>query len=134
MNGGALTVTAGNGLTGGGSVALGSSTSLAVAYGSIANTAVQGNTSLTCASGTGNLSGGGTAITLGTGGTCGSISITNSPTFTGTLAVQGAGGITVGVAGASGTVGVIKLANGQQRQPHHAPKRCRRPEPDHQHT
>jgi hypothetical protein len=77
-----LTVTAGTGLSGGGSVALGSSTSLSVAYGSTAGTAVQGNTTLTCPSGTGNLSGGGTTITLGTGGSCASLNTIASPSFT----------------------------------------------------
>lgn len=80
-NSGALTVTAGTGLTGGGSVALGGSTTLNVAYGSSASTAVQGNTSLICASGTGNLTGGGNTITLGTGGTCGGISTNNAVSF-----------------------------------------------------
>lgn len=70
-NGGGLTITPGAGSLG-----------LAVAYGSGANTAVQGNTGLTCPSGTGNLTGGGTAITLGAGGTCGAISTINNPTFT----------------------------------------------------
>lgn len=107
---GALTVTAGTGLSGGGSVNLGGTTSLSVAYGATASTAVAGNTTLTCASGTGNLTGGGTSITLGSGGTCGSIGITNSPTFSGTLAVQGSGGITVGVA--STTDGQLTFANG----------------------
>ncbi|MEK7594902.1 MAG: hypothetical protein AAB436_04675, partial [Patescibacteria group bacterium] len=82
---------------------------LSVLYGATASTAVQGNTSLTCASGTGNLSGGGNSITLGSGGSCNNLTITNSPTFSGTLAVQGAGGITVGVAGT--TAGVVNLAN-----------------------
>ena len=86
-----LTVTAGNGLTGGGSVSLGNSTSLAVAYGSSANTAVQGNVTLTCASGSGNLTGGGNAITLGSGGSCNNISIVNNPTFTGQLTLSGNG-------------------------------------------
>ena len=106
---GTLTVTAGNGLSGGGSVALGGSTNLAVVYGAVANTAVQGNTTLTCASGTGNLGGGGNNFALGSGGTCNNITITNSPTFSGTLAIQGAGGITIGVAGT--TAGVLNLAN-----------------------
>ena len=52
-----LTVTAGTGLSGGGAVALGSSTTLNVAYGSAASTAVQGNIQLTVTAGTG-LSGG----------------------------------------------------------------------------
>ncbi len=101
-----LTVTAGNGLSGGGSVALGASTSLAVAYGSAANTAVQGNTSLVCASGTGNLSGGGNSITLGSGGTCGSLSTVNNPTFT--TSVTTAQLIMTG-AGSNGTLQVANL-------------------------
>jgi len=77
-----LSVTAGSGLVGGGSVALGGSTSVSVAYGSVANTAVQGNTTLVCASGTGNLAGGGGTITLGSGGSCGNLNTVASPTFT----------------------------------------------------
>jgi hypothetical protein len=80
-----LTITAGDGLSGGGEVALGGSTTLDVVYGAAAGTAVQGNTSLTCASGTGNLAGGGNSITLGSGGVCSNISIIDSPTFTGTV-------------------------------------------------
>jgi hypothetical protein len=80
-NNGELTVTAGTGLTGGGSVALGGSTTLNVAYGSTASTAVEGNTQLTCPSGTGNLNGGGTVITLGTGGTCAALDTVANPTF-----------------------------------------------------
>ncbi|HVV66665.1 MAG TPA: hypothetical protein VHB72_01160, partial [Candidatus Saccharimonadales bacterium] len=87
----------------------GSTPTLSVNYGSTAGTAVQGNTTLTCASGTGNLSGGGNIITLGSGGSCGNLTITDSPTFSGTLAVEGLGGVTVGVAGT--TAGVINLAN-----------------------
>jgi fibronectin-binding autotransporter adhesin len=60
----------------------GSTPTLSVLYGSSANTAVQGNTTVTCASGTGNLSGGGGTITLGSGGSCGNISISNAPSFT----------------------------------------------------
>ena len=98
---GALTVTAGNGLSGGGSVALGGSTTLSAVYGSLVNTAVQGSTTLVCPSGTGNLTGSGNTITLGTGGTCNAIGITNSPTFSGTLAVQGANALTLGTASAN---------------------------------
>lgn len=107
---GALTVGAGTGLNGGGSVALGGSTTLNVVYGSIASTAVEGNTTLTCAAGTGNLSGGGNVVTLGAGGSCNDIAITNSPTFSGTLTIQGSGGAVIGVAGA--TAGNLTLANG----------------------
>jgi|GEM_PF-5616879 len=80
-----LTVTSGNGLSGGGNVALGSGLTLSVIYGSSANTAVQGNTSLTCPSGSGNLTGGGTVITLGNGGTCSGLTIISNPTFAGLI-------------------------------------------------
>ncbi len=66
------------GLTSTGNTGEGSTPTLAVTYGSLANTAVQGNTGLTVAAGT-NLSGGG-AITLGTGGTVTLNTIAN-PTF-----------------------------------------------------
>jgi len=59
----------------------GSTPGLSVIYGSSANTAVQGNTQITCTSGSGDLSGGGTVITLGTGGTCGAITISEAPVF-----------------------------------------------------
>jgi hypothetical protein len=84
--GGTITgVTAGAGLTGGGSsgsvtLDIGAGTGLSVAtdsvsvnYGSTAGTAVQGNTSITVAAGAG-MSGGG-AVTLGTGG---SVTLTNA--------------------------------------------------------
>ncbi|MEO8105554.1 MAG: hypothetical protein ABI602_04450, partial [Candidatus Saccharibacteria bacterium] len=77
-----LTVTPGPGLSGGGSVSLGGSTSISVAYGSVANTAVQGNTTITCSSGAGNLAGGGGTVTLGSGGSCGSLNTVASPSFT----------------------------------------------------
>lgn len=67
---------------------------LAVAYGSTANTAVQGNISLTCPAGTGNLTGGGNSITLGAGGSCNGLNTINNPTFstsTTTPIVQNAG-------------------------------------------
>lgn len=74
-----------------------SSGSLGVVFGSTAGTSVEGNTTVTCASGTGNLSGGGNAITLGSGGTCGAITTNTavsfstsvtSPIYTGTGAVS----------------------------------------------
>jgi parallel beta-helix repeat protein len=100
----AITLTAGTGLSGGGSITLGAggSSTLNVVYGSIANTAVEGNKTLTCASGTGNLTGGGNVVTLGAGGTCNNLTITNSPVFSGTLAVQGAT-VTVGASGQQGS-------------------------------
>ncbi len=100
-----ITVTAGNGLSGGGTLTLGSggSTSLAVVYGSVANTAVQGNVQITCASGTGNLSGGGNVITLGSGGTCGNIAISTTPSFTSVTAntFTSSGAVTVSSGGTS---------------------------------
>ena len=86
---GIFTIVAGNGLSGGGASALGGATQLNTIFGSSANTSVQGNTIITCSAGTGNLSGGGNTIALGAGGTCGSITITDSPTFNGTLTVSG---------------------------------------------
>jgi hypothetical protein len=61
-------ITAGNGISVSGAAGEGWSPSIAVNYGSTANTAVQGNVTLTCPSGSGNLTGGGTSITLGAGG------------------------------------------------------------------
>lgn len=117
FNGDTITDLTGTGLTLSGS-------SLAVSYGSAAGTAVQGNVSLTCPSGLGNLSGGGTSITLGSGGTCGDISITNSPTFTtsvtspiftGTGAVAlssgGANTLTIDAGGAAGVTIAGSLAS-----------------------
>ena len=76
-----ITITAGTGLSGGGSVSLGASTSISVAYGSATGTAVEGNTTITCPSGTGNLTGGGNTITLGAGGSCGALNTSNAVTF-----------------------------------------------------
>ncbi len=58
-----------------------SSGALSVAYGSGAANAVQGSTTLVCPSGSGNLTGGGSSITLGSGGTCGAISTNNAVSF-----------------------------------------------------
>jgi|GEM_PF-2988048 len=69
-NSGGLSITNGAGSIG-----------IAVNYGSSAGTAVQGNTTLVCSSGSGNLSGGGNTITLGSGGTCNALSIVNNPAF-----------------------------------------------------
>jgi hypothetical protein len=113
------------GLTTTGNTGAGSTPTLAVTYGSTANTAVQGNTTLVCASGSGNLSGGGNTITLGTGGTCGGISITNAPTFSTSVTtplVTNAGALTVSTTGlgndltlASGSNNVILNATTVQR-------------------
>jgi hypothetical protein len=105
-NSGALTVTAGTGLTGGGSVALGGSTTLNVTYGNTASTSVEGDTQLTVTAGT-NLTGGGT-ITLGDGGTL-TVNVADSPTFAGDVVVQGAGGLTIG---ADSVQGLLILYDG----------------------
>jgi parallel beta-helix repeat protein len=94
------------GLTTSGNSGEGSTPTLSVVYGATSSSAVQGNTTLTCASGTGNLSGGGTNITLGVGGTCGAISTVSNPSFstsvtTPSLILQGAG--------SNGTVQVANL-------------------------
>lgn len=100
-----LTITAGAGLSGGGSITLGAggSATLSVAYGSAANTAVQGNITLVCPSGTGNLSGGGTSITLGAGGTCGGLAISNSPSFSGSVSASSFSGDGSSLTALSGT-------------------------------
>jgi hypothetical protein len=69
---------------------------LAVNYGAAANTAVQGNVTFTCPSGTGNLSGTGNTITLGTGGTCAALTVVNNPTFSGLVTAQAGLNITNG--------------------------------------
>lgn len=102
-----ITVTAGTGLTGGGAISLGSAATLNVAYGSTAGTAVQGSVSLVCPSGSGNLTGGGNTITLGSGGTCGGIGISNNPIFT--TSVTSPQFILTG-AGSNGTLQVASLA------------------------
>jgi len=61
---------------------------LATIYGSGSNTAAQGNVTFTCPSGTGNLSGTGNAITIGSGGTCNSLTVVNNPTFSGLVTGQ----------------------------------------------
>jgi hypothetical protein len=66
---------------------------LSINYGSTANTAVQGNVTFTCPSGGTNLSGGGTSITIGAGGTCAALAVVNNPTFSGLI--TGQAGVTV---------------------------------------
>lgn len=70
------------GLTTSGNNGEGSTPALSVLYGTTADTAVEGSTTLVCPGSTGNLSGGGNTITLGAGGTCDSLSIIDNPTFT----------------------------------------------------
>jgi hypothetical protein len=77
------------GLSTTGNSGAGATPTLSVTYGSAANTAVQGNTQLTCPSGTGNLTGGGDVITLGTGGTCSNLTVVNNPTFSGLITANG---------------------------------------------
>ncbi|MET0779699.1 MAG: hypothetical protein ABWY71_02595, partial [Candidatus Saccharimonadales bacterium] len=87
----------------------GSTPNLSVAYGSIASTAVQGNVTLACASGTGNLTGGGNTITLGTGGSCNNINIVNNPDFA--VSVRTPSMILSG-GGSDGTIQVGTLGQG----------------------
>jgi hypothetical protein len=94
-NDGGITVTNGAGSIG-----------LAVNYGASANTAVEGDTTLTCAAGTGNLTGGGNTITLGSGGTCNTINTVANPTFATSVTtpiVQNAG-LTLAATGANDLV------------------------------
>jgi hypothetical protein len=73
------------GLTAGGNSGAASTPTLSVTYGSSSTSAVRGDITLTCASGSGNLSGGGGTITLGTGGTCTGLTMVNNPSFTGLI-------------------------------------------------
>jgi hypothetical protein len=86
-----LALGAGTGTTVGGTTGVGSTPTVNVTYGSATSTAVQGNVTLTCPSGTGNLSGTGNTITLGTGGTCTGLTIVNNPSFTGLITGSAAG-------------------------------------------
>ncbi len=69
------------GLSATGNTGESSTPTLSVLYGNSANTAVQGNVTMVCASGSGNLTGGGTTITLGSGGSCGVITTVGNPSF-----------------------------------------------------
>ncbi len=84
------------------------SPTVAVLYGSSSGTAVQGNTGITVTAGT-NLTGGG-SITLGAGGTV-TLNVANSPTFSGTLTVQGATA-TIGTTSQQGSL-VLHDGNGE---------------------
>lgn len=105
-------VTAGTGISVTGSAGEGWSPSIAVLYGSIAGRAVEGNTSFTCASGTGNLTGGGGgAQALGGGITCGNITTNADVTFSTavrTPLLTNAGAMTVSTTGANN----LTLASG----------------------
>lgn len=93
-------LTAGNGISVSGTAGEGWSPTVSVIYGSSANTSVQGNTSVSVTAGT-NLTGGG-SITLGAGGTV-TLNVSNSPSFSGTLTVQGAS-TTIGGAAQQGSL------------------------------
>ncbi len=69
-NDGGLTIT-----NGAGSIGIG------VNYGSTSTSAVRGDTGLVCASGTGNLTGGGNTVTLGAGGTCSALDTAAAVSF-----------------------------------------------------
>jgi hypothetical protein len=102
-NNGGLTITNGAGSIG-----------LAVNYGAVAATAVQGDTTLICPSGTGNLTGGGNSIVLGAGGTCGALNTVNNPTFSTSVTtpiVQNAG-LTLASTGANS---LLLQTNGSTR-------------------
>lgn len=76
-----------NGLTATDNEGAGSTPTLSVNYGSSADTAVEGNITLTCTgavSGS-NLTGGGNSLTLGVGGSCNSIGLVDDPSFDGTI-------------------------------------------------
>ncbi|MEO7364653.1 MAG: tail fiber domain-containing protein [Candidatus Saccharimonadales bacterium] len=75
-------VGAGTGTTIGGT---GSAPTVSVNYGATSTTAVRGDTTFTCPSGTGNLSGTGNTITLGSGGTCTALTVINNPSFSGLI-------------------------------------------------
>ncbi len=94
------------GLTTSGNSGEGSTPSLSVTYGNLANTAVQGNVTLNCPSGTGNLSGGGNTIALGTGGSCSNLSTINNPTFTTSITTPQ---LILTGAGSNGTLQVANL-------------------------
>jgi len=102
------------GLTTTGNTGAGSTPTLAVTYGSTANTSVQGNRTIICPSGTGNLSGTGNTITLGSGGTCNSLSIVNNPTFSGLLTASNTGSTALSVSGAptaSATSSLVQIGS-----------------------
>jgi fibronectin-binding autotransporter adhesin len=80
---------------------------LSVSYGALANTATQGNSVLSF-TGTGNLQGT-VSGTAGGGFTTNTLDLATSPIITGTLAVQGAGGITVG---STANPGSLKFLDG----------------------
>lgn len=69
------------GLSTSGNSGEGSTPTLSVLYGAISSTAVQGNTTIVCPGGAGNLTGGGNTVTLGSGGTCSNLDTAAAVTF-----------------------------------------------------
>jgi hypothetical protein len=67
----------------------GSTPNLTVLYGATSTTALRGDTTLICPSGTGNLSGGGGTITLANNTSCPNLTIANSPVFSGSVTASG---------------------------------------------
>lgn len=77
---------------------------LEVNYGSTSTTAVRGDTGLVCSSGTGNLTGGGNSITLGSGGTCNALDTAAAVSFgtsVTTPVITSAGTLTISSGGTS---------------------------------
>jgi len=106
------TIGAGTGTTVTSGTGTGSTPSINVTYGSSSASAVRGDTTLTCASGTGNLNGGGTSITLGSGGTCAALDTKAAVSFgtsVTTPLVTNAGALTVSTTGAGND---LTLASG----------------------
>jgi hypothetical protein len=88
---------------------------LNVVYGTTSGTAVEGSTTLVCPTGTGNLSGGGNSITLGSGGTCDALSTLQDVSFSTSVTtplVTSSGPLTIDAAsGASLTLGGAHASN-----------------------
>lgn len=106
-NNGGITVSNGAGTIG-----------LAVNYGSSANTAVQGNTTLTCSAGSGDLTGGGDTITLGTGGTCSTIAISEAPVFDTSVTtplLTSSGALTLNTAATAGADDLVLQTAGTEK-------------------
>ena len=88
-------------------------------------------TNITCPKGVGNILGTGTTINTSTGGSCGILSFSNSPNFSGSLTVQGSGGIYLGNSsnkgelvfsdGSTGKTGIINISNLSSNQTYTLP-------------
>lgn len=91
---------------------------LSVSYGSGANTAVQGNTTIVCPIGAGNLTGGGNTITLGSGGSCNNINTNSAVSFTTSVTtplVTTAGALTLRTAATAGADDVVFETAGTEK-------------------